>query len=88
MRGRKIFTWMGLAAVNKPAIPPPITRPSGPASETLNPPVLLLTPPESETVNDPDNDNISNRPCKIEVKNFIAYPNTLRRKRLCENINN
>lgn len=58
------LTWIGPAAVNMPAIPPPITRPSGPANETLNPPVLLLAPPESETVNDPDKDNISNRPCK------------------------
>lgn len=61
---KKILTWRGPAAVNKPAIPPPITRPSGPANETLNPPVLLLIPPLSVTVNDPDKDNISKRPCK------------------------
>lgn len=53
---------MGPAAVNRPATPPPITLPSGPASETLNPPVLLLMPLLSETVNDPDKDKISNRP--------------------------
>lgn len=41
---------MGLAAVSEPAIPPPMTRPSGPARETLNPPDLLFMPPLSETV--------------------------------------
>lgn len=64
----KVLTWIGLAAINKPATPPPITRPSGPASETLNPPVLLLAPPVSVTVNEPDNDSISNRPCKEYLK--------------------
>lgn len=60
---KKGLTWIGLAAVSKPAIPPPITRPSGPANETLRPPVLFLTPPISVTVNDPDKDNNSKRPC-------------------------
>jgi len=53
---------MGPAAVKSPATPPPITRPSGPASETLNPPVRLFMPLLSATVNDPDKDKISNRP--------------------------
>lgn len=63
-KGIKELTWIGLAASNKPATPPPITRPSGPANETLNPPVLLLTPPVSVTVNEPDNERISKRPCR------------------------
>lgn len=53
---------MGLAAVSKPAMPPPITRPSGPASETLKPPVRFFPVLVSWTVNDPDKDNISKRP--------------------------
>lgn len=65
------LTWIGLAAVNKPAMPPPTTRPSGPANDTLNPPVLLLTPPLSETVKDPVRDNISNRPCMHEIKTMV-----------------
>lgn len=56
-------TWIGLAAISKPATPPPMTRPSGPASETLNPPFRLLMPlPLSLTVNEPDKDRISKRP--------------------------
>ena len=54
---------MGLAATSKPAMPPPMTRPSGPAKETLKPPVRLLALLVSLTVNDPDKDNISKRPC-------------------------
>lgn len=54
----------GLAATNRPATPPPTTRPSGLANETLIPPDLLLVPPLSVGINDPDNDNISKRPCK------------------------
>lgn len=55
---------MGPAAVSNPAIPPPITRPSGPANDTLMPPVLFLMPLLSLAVNEPDKDNISNRPCQ------------------------
>lgn len=64
VKQRDDLTWIGFAAINVPAIPPPITRPSGPASETLNLPVLFK-PPCSETVNEPVNDKISNRPCKF-----------------------
>ncbi|KAF7828362.1 uncharacterized protein G2W53_019526 [Senna tora] len=53
----------GLAATNRPATPPPTTRPSGLAKETLMPPDLLRVPPLSLGMNDPDKDNISNRPC-------------------------
>lgn len=69
-RGKsKGLTCMGLAATNIPASPPPITRPSGPANETLNPPVLPFTPPLSLTVNEPARVNISKRPCKV-ISNF------------------
>nr|GMD74997.1 protein cornichon homolog 4-like [Ipomoea batatas] len=52
----------GPAATNRPATPPPTTRPSGLAKETLIPPDLLRIPPDSEGINDPVNDNISKRP--------------------------
>lgn len=55
-------TWTGDAAVRSPATPPPKTRPSGPASNTLNPPVRLRWPPLSERRNEPESDRISNRP--------------------------
>lgn len=57
-------TWIGVAATNKPATPPPTTRPSGLANDTVIPPVLLRVPSESLGMNDPDSDNISNRPFK------------------------
>ena len=41
---------MGPAAIRTPATAPPITRPSGPASETLNPPSRVLMPLLSEAV--------------------------------------
>ena len=40
-------TCTGPAATNRPASPPPTTRPSGPAKETLIPPDLLFVPPLS-----------------------------------------
>lgn len=61
--GVKEQTCIGVQAIRSPAIPPPKTRPSGLASETLSPPVRLRWPPVSCTVNDPDSDSISNRPC-------------------------
>lgn len=64
---KEVLTWIGLAAVSIPAMLPPITRPSGPANETLKPPVQLLMPPISVTVNDPDKDNNSKRPCNVSV---------------------
>lgn len=58
-----LSTWTGLAAMRSPATPPPMTRPSGPAKETLIPPDLLLVPPTSLGMNEPDRDSISKRPC-------------------------
>jgi hypothetical protein len=57
-------TCTGLAATSRPATPPPTTRPSGLANETLIPPDLLLVPPVSVGINEPDKDNISKRPWK------------------------
>lgn len=59
-------TCTGLAAMRSPATPPPTTRPSGPAKETLIPPDLLLVPPASLGMNEPDKDSISKRPCHQE----------------------
>lgn len=83
----KILTCIGLAAISKPATPPPITRPSGLANETLNPPDRLFIPPLSEMVYDPVRVKISKRPCinrRVSVytqyfeKNHIAIQhNTL-----------
>lgn len=56
------FTWTGLAARSKPATPPPMTRPSALAKETLIPPDLLLVPPFSDGMNDPDNESNWKRP--------------------------
>lgn len=56
-------TCTGPAAINRPASPPPITLPSGPAKETLIPPDLLFVPAFSVGINDPDNESISKRPC-------------------------
>ena len=64
---RKLGTCIGLAAISKPATPPPTTRPSGLAKETLNPPDLLLAPWFSEGVNDPDKESISKRPCQCTI---------------------
>lgn len=61
-------TWTGPAATNEPATPPPITRPSGLANDTLMPPDLLRTPPVSDAMNDPVNDNISKRPYNIKIQ--------------------
>lgn len=60
-------TCTGLAATNSPATPPPTTRPSGLAKETLIPPDLLLVPAVSLGMNEPDKESISNRPCKNKV---------------------
>lgn len=58
---------MGEAAVSIPATPPPITRPSLPAKETLRPPVRCrLPPPTSVGRNEPDKESISKRPCKLK----------------------
>jgi len=56
-------TCTGLAATSKPATPPPTTRPSGLAKETLIPPDLFLMPPLSEGMNEPVKESISKRPC-------------------------
>ena len=56
-------TCIGVQAIRTPATPPPKTRPSGPANETLSPPVRVRWPPISCTRNDPDSDSSSNRPC-------------------------
>ena len=61
---RRMHTCTGLAATNRPATPPPTTRPSGLARETLIPPDLLRAPPLSFGMNEPDKDRISNLPCK------------------------
>lgn len=58
------FTCTGPEAISRPASPPPNTRPSGPAKETLIPPDLLLVIPLSVGIKDPDKERISNRPCK------------------------
>jgi hypothetical protein len=63
-----IHTCTGLAATNKPATPPPTTRPSGLAKETLMPPDLLRVPPLSFGVKEPDKDRISNNPCRNSSK--------------------
>ena len=55
-------TWIGVAATSKPATPPPTTRPSGLANDTVIPPVLLRVLSESIGLNDPDSDSISYRP--------------------------
>lgn len=61
-------TCTGLAATNRPATPPPTTRPSGLAKETLMPPDLLRVPPLSLGMKDPDNDRISKRPCPNKAR--------------------
>lgn len=66
-------TCTGLAATNKPATPPPTTRPSGLAKETLMPPDLFLIPPVSEGMNEPVNDSISKRPCSAQQINIKVY---------------
>lgn len=62
----------GEAAVRSPATPPPKTRPSGPARETLSPPVRLRWPPFSDRRNEPDSDSISNRPSYVTVPPEVA----------------
>lgn len=69
----RIATCTGLAAINRPATPPPTTRPSGPAKETLMPPDLLRVPPLSLSMNEPDRDRISNRPCRNSSKEDDIY---------------
>lgn len=60
-----MVTCMGDAAVSIPATPPPITRPSLPARETLRPPVRCRAPPPTSVGRyEPDNESISNRPWK------------------------
>lgn len=63
-----MHTCTGLAATNRPATPPPTTRPSGLAKDTLMPPDLLRVPPLSLGMNEPDKDRISNRPCRNSSK--------------------
>lgn len=58
-------TWIGPDAIRDPTIPPPKTRPSGLARETLNIPVLPFAPLVSSNVNDPHRERISKRPCSI-----------------------
>ena len=43
----RIVTWTGVAAISNPPTPPPMTRPSGLARDTLSPPVRLREPPSS-----------------------------------------
>ena len=52
-------TCTGEAAVSIPATPPPKTRPSDPANDTLKPPVLLRLPLLSESKIEPDREMIS-----------------------------
>lgn len=60
-------TCTGLAATKRPATPPPTTRPSGLASETLIPPDLLRAPPLSVGMKDPERESNSNRPSYVKV---------------------
>ena len=46
---KNAVTWTGLDAISTPPTPPPMTRPSGLARDTLNPPVRLREPPFSVT---------------------------------------
>jgi len=66
------ITCTGLAATRRPATPPPTTRPSGLANETLIPPDLLLVPPFSVGMKEPDNESNSKRPCKYS-RSLIVY---------------
>ncbi|KAH1075654.1 hypothetical protein J1N35_027982 [Gossypium stocksii] len=52
----------GPAATNRPASPPPRTRPSGPAKEILIPPDLLFVPPLLVGIYEPDSERISKCP--------------------------
>lgn len=47
-----------MAATSEPATPPPTTRPSGLANDTVIPPVLLRVLSESIGMNDPDSESV------------------------------
>lgn len=72
---KEYLTWTGPAAINKPASPPPITRPSGPANETLMPPLILFVPPLLLGMKDPDKESISKRPCKKHKSTIVNLLN-------------
>ena len=60
--GKQAHTWTGLAATRRPATPPPTTRPSGLARDTLIPPDRLRVPLFSVGIKEPDKDSNSKRP--------------------------
>ena len=68
-----VVTWTGLDAIRTPPTPPPMTRPSGLARDTLSPPVLLREPPLSVTKYEPDRHTISKRPYQIKSPPAIKY---------------
>lgn len=73
-------TCTGLAATNSPATPPPSTRPSGLAKETLMPPDRFLIPPVSAGINDPVRESISNRPYKKQNRKIRCQVNDVENK--------
>lgn len=71
------ITCTGPAATSKPASPPPITRPSGPANEMLIPPDLLFVNPFSVGIYEPVKERISKRPQMHQIcssKLLSIYP--------------
>ena len=62
MHNSVTFTCTGVAAISIPATPPPRTRPSGPAKDTLKPLLLKRLPSVSEGRKEPVIQMISNRP--------------------------
>ena len=79
-------TCTGLAATSRPATPPPTTRPSGLANETLIPPDLLLVPPVSLGINEPDKDNISKRPWKNYREKIVKWILKIKKVQACARI--
>ena len=73
VKNKKELTRTGLAAIRSPATPPPTTRPSGLAKETLIPPARFLVPPLSVGTNDPVKESISKRPYKKIGKKMIRF---------------
>lgn len=71
------ITWTGLAATSRPAIPPPTTRPSGLAKETLIPPDLLFVPPFSVGMNEPDRESNWKWPYKKSLCHFVDWQLTI-----------
>lgn len=71
---RRTHTCTGLAATNRPATPPPTTRPSGLDKDTLMPPDLLRVPPISFGMNEPDKERISNSPCRKPARKMRFPP--------------